>query len=137
MKNDKRKRINMYSSSKKLIRSLGDKADLILSGVNKCHLREILSDSSAIIDSYLCTITSLPLQKQNALLDSVCIALSKAEIYRRYASNDIPKDVSEQESKAYDTLEKIQQKKIFVVADEANSDSKYRVSRQYFDTDLS
>jgi len=106
----------MYSSIIKLKKALGDKAELLLNGIEDSELTDILTDSSNVIDSYIKTVIPLPLNEANAMLDQICLSLAKAEIYRRFASNDLPKDVSEQESKAYKDLEKIQQKKIIVVA---------------------
>jgi phage gp36-like protein len=127
---------NMYTSIIKLKRSLGDKADLILSGVKDRHLREIIKNSTHIIYSYIKTIAKLPIEQSNAILDQICVSLSKAEIYRRFASNDIPKDTSDQETKAYNTLEKIQQKKVIITLSTENTDTKFTAKKQIFNTYL-
>jgi len=127
----------MYTTIEKLKRSIGDKAELILRKTTDSHLTEILDDISKIIDSYIKTVIKLPISDENAIIDQVCICLAKAEIYRRFAANDLPKDVSEQENKAYATLEKIQQKKIVIVAtEEQQADIKFIAKKQVFDTCL-
>ena len=127
----------MYSTVIKLKRSLGDKAELILSGISDNVLCHIITDSSCIIDSYLKTITMTPFDESNAILNNICISLSKVEIYRRFARNDIPKDISDQESKAYETLEKIQKKNILIETPETHiNDLQYTCESRVFDTKL-
>ena len=69
----------------------------------------------------------------NAILQNICLALSKAEIYRRYASNDIPADVAKQEEKAYKDLEKIQHRQLKI--DNGGTtigDGKFEVKQRVF-----
>lgn len=127
----------MYSQISRLKQALGDKSDLLLSGVEDSDLTQIMTDCSDLIDGYLKTVVKLPLTESNAILDQLCIKLSKAEIYRRYASNDIPKDISAQEESAYKTLEKIQQKRIVIVVDPTQKqDANFSVKSTVFNTTL-
>jgi len=103
-----------YTTTTKLKRSFGDKAELILEDVKDAHLSEIIKNTSLIIDGYIGIVYSDV--KPNAILDQCCINIAKAEIYRRFASNDIPRAVADAERAAYETLEKVQQKKIVLQA---------------------
>jgi len=115
-----------YTTLQKLKRSFGDKAEIMLGDIKDSHITEIIKDSSRIIDGYIGIVyTSV---QPNAILDQVCIALSRAEIYRRYAHNDIPAAFADAEKQAYSTLEKIQNKKIKLQADPSDSDADSKIS---------
>ena len=140
----------MYSSVSKVKKSLGDKGSLLLSGVSSKQLTEILANSTDIINSYIGVVygvcpPSVPQKSQseicatgganvggNALLEHICISLCKAELYRRYASNDIPSDVVKQEEKAYKDLEKIQRRELVIESGQTASVSNFSVSDRVF-----
>jgi len=139
-----------YTTLQKLKRSFGDKAEIMLSDIKDSHITEIIKDSSRIIDGYIgivyntnskandtATIYGCPTIRNNAILDQVCIALARAEIYRRYAHNDIPAAFADAEKQAYSTLEKIQNKKIKLEADseQPSADSRQQSAKRVFGSD--
>jgi len=106
----------MYGTLVTLKASFGDIEDLILGTITDESLTALLTECSAIIDGYISVVVDLPLESSSAILNNLCISLARAEIYRRYARNDIPENIIKQEANAYKTLEKIQTKKILLVA---------------------
>ena len=108
----------MYGTVAQLKTSFGSMESLVINDTTDQELTSILEETSGIIDNYIGIVVSLPMESSSHLLNAISIALARAEIYRRNARNDIPESVSKQEAKAYKDLEKIQQKKILIVAPE-------------------
>lgn len=104
----------MYASTSQLRTSFGSMENLLLADTSLASLEALLTECSDIIDGYIRVVVDLPLSGGSAILDNVCISLARAEIYRRYARNDIPENVEKKEAQAYKTLEKIQTKKILL-----------------------
>ncbi len=122
----------MYSTLEKLKETFGTIESLILQEVEDAELTAIMTDTSEIMDSYLKTVLTLPLTEENALINSICLRISKTECYRRFARNDLPEDVREQNKRAFKDLEKIQQKKIIIQTTEENTEVNFEVKDTYF-----
>ncbi len=122
----------MYSTTIRLKEGLGTLEELLLQDVTDIELVSILTETSAIIDTYIAPVVSLPLSEPNTIIDTICIDISKAECYRRFASNDIPDDLKDKDKQAFRTLEKIQNRKLIIQSEETNSDVIFEAKPQHF-----
>ncbi|HOE90384.1 MAG: phage protein Gp36 family protein [Candidatus Ratteibacteria bacterium] len=107
----------IYTTISKIKDSLGDKKDMIIADIDDNRLADIIADQSAYIDGYLRIRYDLPIDENNPILERICLLLSKTEIYRLFAANDIPETVKEQEIQARKELEKIQKGEIIIKKD--------------------
>lgn len=112
----------MYGTIENLKDSFGSKKDLLLQDITEEQLIMMLEDQSSYIDSFLQVRYELPLPGTNAMINRLCIILSKAECYRLFASNDIPEAVKEQEKQALKDLVKIQKGEILIMKESALDD---------------
>jgi phage gp36-like protein len=112
----------MYGTIENLKDSFGSKKDLLLQDITDEQLTMMLEDQSSYIDSFLQVRYQLPLPGSNAIINRLCIILSKAECYRLFASNDIPEAVKEQEKQALKDLVKIQKGQILIMKEDTLED---------------
>ncbi len=112
----------MYGTLDNLKDSFGSKKDILLQDITDTQLTMLLEDQSSYIDSFLQIRYELPLSGSNAMINRLCIILSKAECYRLFASNDIPEAVKEQEKQALKDLVKIQKGEILIMKEDALDD---------------
>ncbi len=112
----------MYGTIENLKDSFGSKKELLLQDVTDEQLTSIMENQSSYIDAFLLVRYDLPLPAANAMIDKICLIMSKAESYRLFAGNDIPEAVKEQEKQALKDLIKIQKGEILIMKEDALDD---------------
>lgn len=122
----------MYTTIDKFKQALGSDSELLLQGISDAQITEILTQISSVIDAYLMVIYEVPFEA-NAILEGISLKLAKAEFYRLFARNDMPKAVISSEEKAFKDLEKIQKKELLLKAETAESQNlKFSCKPTYF-----
>lgn len=104
-------------------------------------LGDVIDEVTALIDAMISAKYAVADYAENAILKRICTAISRYDVYTRFARYDVPDTVRLDKEAAMKDLEKIQQGKLELVADDAEftegqMDSEFESSDQVFTINL-
>jgi phage gp36-like protein len=104
-------------------------------------LTAVIAETTSLIDAMISAKYDIATVEANAILKRICLVISRYDVYTRFARFDVPETVRLDKDAAMKDLEKIQQGKLELVADdeefeEGQLDSEFESSDQVFTVSL-
>ncbi len=103
----------MYVSVVSVKESIGANSELICSEITDEQIEQIITDQSAYIDSYISSVTSVPVT-DNEVIRRICKSLSVYEIHKQVSLVDIPDHINNEYRHVNGLLNKILKREIVI-----------------------